>query len=99
MYFLSWIILGLITGSLTGQLLAGGGYGPIIEGVDIAGVLPGGRIVCLSGITACGYGKGSVCWRRQASPLCRQKRAEELIWERKGPSWMWRPGMCNCSEE
>jgi hypothetical protein len=32
MYFLAWIIIGLIIGSgwLTGELLRGGGFGPII---------------------------------------------------------------------
>jgi len=31
MYFLSWIIVGLIAGWLTGKLLTGGGYGPIMD--------------------------------------------------------------------
>jgi len=31
MYFLSWIIIGLITGWLTGKLLKEGGYGPIMN--------------------------------------------------------------------
>jgi uncharacterized membrane protein YeaQ/YmgE (transglycosylase-associated protein family) len=36
MYLLSWIAVGLISGWLTGQLLAGGGYGPIMEMCPIA---------------------------------------------------------------
>lgn len=55
MYFVSWTILGLITGSLTGKLLTGGGYGPIMDIVmGIAGALVGGSIVRLTGSQAQG---------------------------------------------
>jgi len=49
MYFLSWIIVGLITGRLTGQLLGGGGYGPIVDIVmGVAAAISGGFIVRLA---------------------------------------------------
>jgi uncharacterized membrane protein YeaQ/YmgE (transglycosylase-associated protein family) len=55
MYFLAWIVVGLITGSLTGKLLAGGGYGPMMDIVmGIAGALGGGSIVRLAGSPAYG---------------------------------------------
>lgn len=48
MYFL-WIIIGLVIGRLTGQLLGGGGYGPIVDIVmGIAGAVAGGFIVLLA---------------------------------------------------
>ncbi len=31
MYFLSWVVIGLITGWLTGQLAREGGYGPMVN--------------------------------------------------------------------
>jgi uncharacterized membrane protein YeaQ/YmgE (transglycosylase-associated protein family) len=53
MYFLSWIVVGLITGWLTGELLTGGGYGPIMDSVmSGAGALAGGSIVGLTGSSA-----------------------------------------------
>jgi uncharacterized membrane protein YeaQ/YmgE (transglycosylase-associated protein family) len=49
MYFLSWIIVGLVTGRLTGKLLGGGGYGPIVDIVmGIAGAVAGGFIMRLA---------------------------------------------------
>lgn len=55
MYFLSWIVVGLITGCLTGRLLTGGGYGPIMDIVmGIAGALGVGSIVRLAGSPAQG---------------------------------------------
>jgi uncharacterized membrane protein YeaQ/YmgE (transglycosylase-associated protein family) len=46
MYFLSWIIIGLIMGWLTRKLLKEGGYGPIVDFVTcIAGAVVGGFIV------------------------------------------------------
>ena len=49
MYFLSWIIVGLVIGRLTGQLLGGRGYGPIVDIVmGIAGAVAGGFIVLLA---------------------------------------------------
>ena len=55
MYLVSWIVLGLITGSLTGKLLTGGGYGPIMDiAMGIAGALGGGSMVLLAGSQAQG---------------------------------------------
>jgi len=49
MYFLSWIIIGLVTGWLTRKLLKGGGYGPIVDlVVCIAGAVGGGFIVLVA---------------------------------------------------
>ena len=49
MYFLSWIIIGLITGWLTGKLLTGGGYGPIVDILmGIAGAIGGGSLMRLA---------------------------------------------------
>jgi len=31
MYFLSWVVIGLITGWLTGKLAREGGYGPMVN--------------------------------------------------------------------
>lgn len=43
MYFLSWIIVGLITGWLTGKMVREGGYGPIPNIVmGVAGAVAGG---------------------------------------------------------
>ena len=49
MYFLSWIIVGLIMGWLTRKLLKEGGYGPIVDFVVcIAGAVAGGFIVLVA---------------------------------------------------
>jgi uncharacterized membrane protein YeaQ/YmgE (transglycosylase-associated protein family) len=49
-YFLSWIIIGLITGWLTGKLLREGGYGPAVNIVmGIAGAVVGGCVALLAG--------------------------------------------------
>jgi len=49
MYFLSWIIVGLITGWLTGKLVREGGYGPIVNIVmGVAGAVAGGFIARLA---------------------------------------------------
>jgi uncharacterized membrane protein YeaQ/YmgE (transglycosylase-associated protein family) len=46
MYFLSWIIVGLIMGWVTRKLLKEGGYGPIADlAMCIAGAVAGGFIV------------------------------------------------------
>ena len=46
MYFLSWIIVGLIMGWVTRKLLKEGGYGPIVDvAMCIAGAVAGGFIV------------------------------------------------------
>jgi len=49
MYFLSWIIVGLITGWLTGKLVREGGYGPILNIVKgVAGGFAGGFVARLA---------------------------------------------------
>ncbi len=48
MYFLSWVIVGLITGWLIGKLVREGGYGPIVNMVmGVAGAVAGGFIARL----------------------------------------------------
>jgi uncharacterized membrane protein YeaQ/YmgE (transglycosylase-associated protein family) len=55
MYFLSWIIVGLITGWLTGRLIKEGGYGPIVNMVmGIAGAVGGGSMMRLASPPAYG---------------------------------------------
>jgi len=54
-YFLSWVIVGLITGWLTGKLVREGGYGPIVNIVmGIAGAVAGGFIARLASSPAQG---------------------------------------------
>jgi uncharacterized membrane protein YeaQ/YmgE (transglycosylase-associated protein family) len=49
MYFLSWVIIGLITGWLTGKLVREGGYGPIVNIVmGVARAVTGGFIARLA---------------------------------------------------
>ncbi len=46
MFILWWIIVGLIAGWLTGKLMSGGGYGPIMDIViGIIGAILGGFIM------------------------------------------------------
>ena len=46
MYFLAWIGIGLISGWLTGKLLAQGGYGPIVDlAMAAAGAVTGGSVM------------------------------------------------------
>ena len=55
MYFLAWIVIGLVTGWLTGKLLIGNGYGPILDIVmGIAGAIGGGFIMRLASSPAHG---------------------------------------------
>jgi uncharacterized membrane protein YeaQ/YmgE (transglycosylase-associated protein family) len=55
MYFLSWIVIGLRTGWLTGKLVVGNGYGPLMDiVVGLAGVIGGGFIVRLASSPAHG---------------------------------------------
>lgn len=50
MYFLSWIIVGLIAGWLAGTLLKGRGYGPLMDiGMGIVGAVVGGLVVRSAG--------------------------------------------------
>lgn len=49
MYFLSWVIVGLLTGWLTGKLVREGGYGPIVNVVmGVAGAVAGGFVARLT---------------------------------------------------
>jgi uncharacterized membrane protein YeaQ/YmgE (transglycosylase-associated protein family) len=55
MYILSWIVIGLVAGWLTGKLVLGNGYGPILDIVmGIAGALGGGFIMRLASSPAHG---------------------------------------------
>jgi uncharacterized membrane protein YeaQ/YmgE (transglycosylase-associated protein family) len=46
MFILWWIIVGLIAGWITGKLMSGGGYGPIMDIViGIIGAILGGFIM------------------------------------------------------
>ena len=48
MYFLAWIVIGSITGWFTGQLLEGGGYGPMMDTImGLAGGVAGGFMMRL----------------------------------------------------
>jgi uncharacterized membrane protein YeaQ/YmgE (transglycosylase-associated protein family) len=49
MYFLSWVIVGLITGWLTGKLVREGTYGPIVNIImGVAGGVAGGFVARLT---------------------------------------------------
>jgi uncharacterized membrane protein YeaQ/YmgE (transglycosylase-associated protein family) len=49
MYILSWIVIGLVAGWLTGKLVLGNGYGPIVDiAMGIAGAVGGGFIMRLA---------------------------------------------------
>ena len=49
MYFLSWVIVGLVTGWLTGKLVKEGGYGPIVNIVmGVAGAVAAGFVARLA---------------------------------------------------
>jgi uncharacterized membrane protein YeaQ/YmgE (transglycosylase-associated protein family) len=49
MYFLSWIYIGIVAGWLTGKLLMGNGYGPVVDIVmGIMGAIGGGFIMRLA---------------------------------------------------
>ena len=46
MFLLWWILVGLIAGFITGKLMQGGGYGPIMDiVVGIVGAIAGGFIM------------------------------------------------------
>ena len=50
-----WIIVGLIAGWLTGKLMSGGGYGPLMDiVVGILGALAGGFIMSHLGFAGSG---------------------------------------------
>jgi uncharacterized membrane protein YeaQ/YmgE (transglycosylase-associated protein family) len=55
MYFLSWIIVGLIAGWFAGKILKGNDYGPIMDFVmGITGAVAGGFLMRSAGLS--GYG-------------------------------------------
>jgi uncharacterized membrane protein YeaQ/YmgE (transglycosylase-associated protein family) len=46
MYFLSWIIVGLLIGWSAGKILKGNGYGPVMDiAMGICGAVTGGLLV------------------------------------------------------
>jgi uncharacterized membrane protein YeaQ/YmgE (transglycosylase-associated protein family) len=50
-YFLSWVIVGSITGWLIGKLVREGGYGPIVNIVmGVAGAVAGGFVARLASL-------------------------------------------------
>jgi uncharacterized membrane protein YeaQ/YmgE (transglycosylase-associated protein family) len=58
MYFLSWIIVGLVAGLLAGRILKGHGYGPLMDmGMGIVGAVATGLMVRSAGL---GGFKGSI---------------------------------------
>ena len=55
MGFVWWIIVGLIAGWLTGKIMSGGGYGPLMDIViGILGALAGGFIMSHLGFAGAG---------------------------------------------
>jgi uncharacterized membrane protein YeaQ/YmgE (transglycosylase-associated protein family) len=55
MYFLSWIIVGLVAGWSAGKLLKGNGYGPFMDiAMGICGAVVGGILMRSAGYG--GYG-------------------------------------------
>jgi uncharacterized membrane protein YeaQ/YmgE (transglycosylase-associated protein family) len=55
MYFLSWIIIGLVAGWSTGKILKGNGYGPLMDIViGIGGAVGGGFLMRSEGFSAIG---------------------------------------------
>jgi len=55
MYFLSWIIVGLVAGWSAGKLLKGDGYGPFMDiAMGICGAVVGGMLMRSAGYG--GYG-------------------------------------------
>jgi uncharacterized membrane protein YeaQ/YmgE (transglycosylase-associated protein family) len=59
MYILWWIIVGLIAGWLTGKIMKGSGFGPVMDiVVGIVGAIIGGFIMRLLG----GTGEGGMIY-------------------------------------
>jgi uncharacterized membrane protein YeaQ/YmgE (transglycosylase-associated protein family) len=55
MYFLSWIMVGLLAGWLAGKILKGEGYGPFMDIVmGVGGAVAGGLLMQSAGLS--GYG-------------------------------------------
>lgn len=52
MYFLSWIIIGLVAGWSAGKILEGNGYGPLMDIVlGIGGAVAGGFLMRSAGFS------------------------------------------------
>lgn len=52
MYFLSWIIIGLVAGWSAGKILKGNGYGPLMDIVlGIGGAVAGGFLMRSAGLS------------------------------------------------
>jgi uncharacterized membrane protein YeaQ/YmgE (transglycosylase-associated protein family) len=50
MYFLSWIVLGAVAGLITGRILRGNQYGPMMDlVVGAAGAVAGGFLILYGG--------------------------------------------------
>jgi uncharacterized membrane protein YeaQ/YmgE (transglycosylase-associated protein family) len=55
MYILTWVAIGFVAGWLTGKLVVGNGYGPIVDMVmGIAGAVGGGFLMRLASSPAHG---------------------------------------------
>jgi uncharacterized membrane protein YeaQ/YmgE (transglycosylase-associated protein family) len=51
MYFVSWIIIGLVIGWSVGKILKGNGYGPLMDiSMGICGAVAGGLLVQPAGL-------------------------------------------------
>jgi uncharacterized membrane protein YeaQ/YmgE (transglycosylase-associated protein family) len=63
MYVLSWVIVGLITGWLTGKFVREGGYGPTLNVVmDVAGAFAGGSVA-----------RPASSWQDKGEALCHRQ--------------------------
>ena len=52
MYFLSWIIVGLVAGWSAGKILKGNGYGPLMDmAIGIGGAVAGGFLMRSAGFS------------------------------------------------
>ena len=52
MYFLLWIIVGLVAGLSAGKILKGNGYGPLMDiAVGIGGAVAGGFLMRSAGLS------------------------------------------------
>ena len=52
MYFLSWIIVGLVAGWSAGKILKGNGYGPLMDiAIGIVGAVTGGFLMRSAGFS------------------------------------------------
>jgi uncharacterized membrane protein YeaQ/YmgE (transglycosylase-associated protein family) len=61
MGFIAWIVVGLIAGWLAGQVMKGGGYGPLVDIIlGLVGGLVGGWVFGMLGIWPGGGMIGSI---------------------------------------